>query len=69
MLKKYYKKINKQEKSQMQQDANKSVLTKLVEKCGKDSQIPIVMAMDALFAGIDTTGNLYFLRENNEDKM
>ena len=38
------------------EDSNKSVLTKLVEKCGKGSQIPVVMAMDALFAGIDTTG-------------
>ena len=47
-------KIN--ESAEIQDDAKKSVLTKLIEKCGKGSQIPIVMAMDALFAGIDTTG-------------
>ena len=46
-----------------------SVLEKLITKCGKDSQIPVVMAMDAMMAGIDTTGNtstflLYHLASN-----
>jgi len=48
-----------------------NVLAKLTEKCGPDSTIPQVMAMDALFAGIDTTGNtsafiLYLLGSNPE---
>ena len=30
---------------------NMNVLAKLTEKCGPDSTIPQVMAMDALFAG------------------
>jgi len=50
---------------------NMNVLAKLTEKCGPDSTIPQVMAMDALFAGIDTTGNtsafmLYLLGINPE---
>jgi len=49
----------------------KSVLEKLIDKCGKDSDIPTVMAMDALMAGIDTTGNtsaflFYHLAANPE---
>ena len=51
--------IETDSKTNKHEDSNKSVLTKLVEKCGKGSQIPVVMAMDALFAGIDTTGNLF----------
>ena len=34
-----------------------SVLEKLIGKAGPESQIPVVMAMDAILAGIDTTGN------------
>jgi len=34
-----------------------SVLSKLVARCGASSTVPVVMAMDALMAGIDTTGN------------
>ena len=46
-----------------------SVLQKLIHKCGPDSKIPEVMAIDALGAGIDTTGNtaaflLYHLASN-----
>ena len=46
-----------------------SVLQKLIHKCGSDSKIPEVMAIDALGAGIDTTGNtaaflLYHLASN-----
>jgi hypothetical protein len=29
----------------------------MVQKCGKDSKIPVIMALDAIGAGIDTTGN------------
>ena len=29
----------------------------IVKTCGKDSVIPVIMATDALGAGIDTTGN------------
>lgn len=52
-------------------DKEKSVLEKLIDKCGKDSDIPTVMAMDALMAGIDTTGNtsaffFYHLASNPE---
>ena len=52
-------------------DKEKSVLGKLIDKCGEDSDIPIVMAMDALMAGIDTTGNtsaffFYHLASNPE---
>jgi len=46
-----------------------TVLEKMIERCGKDSPLPVVMANDALFAGIDTTGNtaafiLYHLATN-----
>ena len=46
-----------------------TVLEKLILRCGKDSAIPIVMSMDALGAGIDSTGNqssflLYHLAMN-----
>ena len=48
-----------------------SVLGKLLARCGADSTVPVVMAMDALAAGIDTTGNtaaflLYHLAANPE---
>jgi len=41
----------------------------LKKRCGADSEIPLVLAMDALMAGIDTTGNqmtfmLYHLASN-----
>ncbi len=29
----------------------------MIRKCGRDSKVPVIMAMDALAAGIDTTGN------------
>ena len=28
----------------------------MIKTCGPDSQIPVVMAQDALMAGVDTTG-------------
>ena len=48
-----------------------SVLQKLIHKCGPESKIPEVMAMDAMMAGIDTTGNtaaflFYHLAANPE---
>ena len=43
----------------------------MIDRCGTDSGIPVVMANDAMFAGIDTTGNtasilLYHLATNLE---
>jgi len=49
------KKIKQEEGMRM--DEETSVLAKLMRRCGTQSQIPLVMAMDAMFAGIDTTGN------------
>ena len=50
-------------------DTDDSLLAKLVRKCGKDSQIPFIMGLDSLQAGIDTTGStatflLYHLADN-----
>lgn len=36
---------------------DKSALAKMVRRCGKDSPAPTVMAMDALFGGVDATGH------------
>ena len=46
-----------------------TILSKMIKSCGEDSAIPTVMAVDALTAGIDTTGNsvtilLYHLATN-----
>jgi hypothetical protein len=35
----------------------------MIRKCGRDSKIPVIMAMDALAAGIDTTGNTGVVKE------
>ena len=37
---------------------SETVLAKLYASCGKDSAIPLIMAMDMITAGIDTTGPL-----------
>ena len=37
---------------------SETVIAKLVASCGKDSKIPLVMGVDSLFAGIDTTGKM-----------
>ena len=37
---------------------SETVLAKLYASCGKDSAIPLIMAMDMITAGIDTTGSL-----------
>jgi len=46
-----------------------TVIAKLVRSCGKDSPIPLIMGIDALQVGIDTTGStasflLYHLADN-----
>ena len=39
---------------------SETVIAKLYAACGKDSAIPLIMAMDSITAGIDTTGlNIY----------
>ena len=48
---------------------SETVLAKLVARCGKDSAIPLIMAIDSITAGIDTTGStaaflLYHLAAN-----
>ena len=35
---------------------SETVIAKLYASCGKDSAIPLIMAMDSITAGIDTTG-------------
>eukprot|EP00092_Neocalanus_flemingeri_P104678 GFUD01134110.1.p1 GENE.GFUD01134110.1~~GFUD01134110.1.p1 ORF type:complete len:474 (-),score=122.38 GFUD01134110.1:111-1532(-) len=50
-------------------DTDDTVIAKLVRKCGKDSAIPLIMGIDALQVGIDTTGTsaaflLYHLADN-----
>jgi len=50
---------------------SESIIAKLVNKHGKDSYIPLIMAIDALSAGADTTGHtssflLYHLASNPE---
>lgn len=50
---------------------DESVLAKLVRKHGKDSKVPVVMAIDAIGAGVETTGNtaiflLYHLAKHPE---
>jgi len=50
---------------------DESVIARLVRKCGKESPIPLIMGIDALQVGIDTTGSsavflLYHLAANPE---
>ena len=40
----------------MEEDSQ-TIIAKLFRKCGKDSPIPVVMAIDMMMAGIDTTGS------------
>ena len=35
---------------------SQTMIAKLVKSCGKDSSIPLVMSMDSILAGLDTTG-------------
>ena len=48
---------------------SETMIAKLVRSCGKDSGIPLIMSMDSIIAGIDTTGStasflLYHLATN-----
>ena len=50
-------------------DDDESVIAKLVRACGPGSPVPLIMGIDALQAGIDTTGTsaavlLYHLADN-----
>ena len=50
-------------------DGDDTLIAKLVRSCGKDSPIPLIMGVDALQVGIDTTGTtgaflLYHLASN-----
>merc|ERR1719369_1006729 len=52
-------------------DEDDTIIAKLVRCCGKDSPIPLIMGIDALQVGIDTTGTtgaflLYHLASNPE---
>jgi len=52
-------------------DDDETVIAKLVRRCGKDSPIPVIMGIDALQVGIDTTGStasflLYHLAANQD---
>ena len=39
------------------EDDSRTLLSKFVGSCGKYSKIPLIMGIDSLFAGIETTGN------------
>ena len=52
-------------------EGERSVLVKLLERSGDNRAVPVVMAVDAMFAGVDTTGVtatflLYHLAANQE---
>ena len=52
---------------------SETIIAKLFRKCGRDSPIPFVMAVDMMMAGIDTTGStatflLYHLATNPEQQ-
>ena len=56
------------------EERNKSVLEKLIARCGPDSSVPAVIAFDMCVAGIDTTGNtiafaLGFLARNQRAQV
>nr|AKH03539.1 cytochrome P450 3078B1 [Paracyclopina nana] len=68
------KRINK--KANEESDNDLSLLERMILRNGPESTFPIVMAIDLIFAGIDTTGNslgllLYHLAQNPEkqDKL
>ena len=50
-----------------------TIIAKLVDRCGKDSNVPIVVAVDSMGAGMDTTGNtsafLIYDLATNPDKQ
>ena len=64
---------NMGEKNTQNESHDVSVLEKMVLRNGKESSIPMVTAIDIIFAGIDTTGNtlghvLYHLSTNPEQQ-
>ena len=67
--------INKAiEKDKLDGSLDGTILKKLLTRCGFDSDIPKIMAADALVAGIDTTGNtaaflLYHLASNPDKQQ
>jgi len=51
------------------EDDSKTLLSKFVRSCGSNSKIPLIMGIDSLFAGIETTGGsaaflMYHLAKN-----
>ena len=48
--------VEKYKQQEEKEDDELSVLQKMIRRCGPESQIPLVMAQDALTAGVDTTG-------------
>ncbi len=55
-------------------DAERSVMEKVIRRCGRESSVPSVLAFDMCIAGIDTTGNsigflLTRLSENPEEQV
>ena len=60
-------------KDEVRMEGEKSILEKLIESNKGDLDIPVVMAVDAMLAGIDTTGNtaaflIYRLANNPEQQ-
>ena len=63
--------VDEKQKSEDKSAEEMSVLEKMIKRAGPGSQIPAVMAMDAITAGIDTTSStsaflLYDLASNQE---
>ena len=48
--------VEKYKQEAGKEDNELSVLQKMIRRCGQESQIPLVMAQDAITAGVDTTG-------------
>ena len=40
------------------EDDSQTLISKLIARCGRNSKIPLIMGIDSLFAGIETTGKL-----------
>lgn len=49
--------LEKYQEEGKKDDSELSVLERMIARCGVGSQIPLVMAQDALTAGVDTTGS------------
>jgi len=53
------------------EDDSQTLISKLIARCGRNSKIPLIMGIDSLFAGIETTGSsaaflLYHLARHPE---